>query len=199
MRSLELIVDVDDVIRPFVDEVVKKYNSLSGENRKVSEITSWEISNHLPMIKNFYDFVHLYKNELLLLPGVLPAVKNSLKELRDDDHKIIIATHQFHGLEGLTLGYLYKNNIPYDSIFFGQDKSILRGDVMIDDKVRNLQKFGYKNPGAKLILMGKPWNKDWKEMEPYIAPKGIIQYNNIVRVNTFRDALYRINEYAERK
>lgn len=178
---MNIVVDVDDVLRNFVPTVVSKYNELYNTKYTIEDITTWDIASCLPELGNIYKFIQEYSGELLLLSKPIPKSLETLDSLHDLCN-ITIATHQFKGLEGVTLGWLYKNNVKYNNIFFGRDKFMLKGDIIVDDKVSNVQKFVYNNPGSKGFLMDKPWNR--YEFNPYKN-----HYLNIERIKYLNQVL----------
>lgn len=190
---MHLIIDCDDVLRDFVSGVIKTYNEQNKTNKTLEDITDWEITKNLTQIENFYDFVMKNQTEILLFSEPLPNAKETMQKFKEDGHKITIATHQFYGTEGQTLGWLYKNNIPYDNLCFIKDKYLLRGDVMIDDKLSNLMKFAIHNRPSLSVVVDKPWNKEVKQ--PYISSDGIREYVNVFRVKGIMGARNLLNKY----
>lgn len=194
MKRLSVVVDVDDVLRPFAQNVINCYNEEYGKNMKLEDIVGWEFIKHAPEIKDFETFVSKYRGELLILSKPYNLARDFMVRLRDRGYRVTIATNQFKSVQGCTYTWLEKNDIPYDNLFFGKDKYLIRGDIMLDDKFRNLQKFKVRNRGSLALLMDKPWNR---EVPPtYTDDSGIKEYINLVRVKDLSDAYKHIRRYA---
>jgi 5'(3')-deoxyribonucleotidase len=193
---MNIIVDVDDVLRDFAGAVLEQYNAIHNDNKTIDDLVQWEHDKCLPKMGNFYDFIMQYRKMVLYYAKPLPGATTVMNRL-SEKNRLVIATHQFSSLEGLTLDWLKKNYIPHDAIFFGKDKYLLRGDVMIDDKYTNLLKFKRYNPGSMPVLMDKPWNQDPPAF--FKDDDGITQYMRLVRVKDMNQAHEMINEHAKYK
>lgn len=154
---MNICVDVDDVIRDFVPEVVREYNMQHGTHYNINQVIAWEVKETLPKMGDFRDWI--FKNYTVLLNA--PPIKGSIETLKElkkmNNINIYIATNQFKGLEALTVKWLNMHDVPYDGLFFSRNKFMLNGDVLIDDKIGNLEKFN-----GRKILIDKPWNQSYQ-------------------------------------
>lgn len=58
-----------------------------------------------------------------------------------------------------TLEWLKYYEIPHRNVFFADEKQLLPGDILIDDTIKNLEKFS--DTGRRAIAIARPWNIFW--------------------------------------
>jgi 5'(3')-deoxyribonucleotidase len=89
-----------------------------------------------------------------------------LEALRDAGHKLILITHRPAMALQDTLEWVtfYFKGVPLDGFHFlsnGEDKSTIEWDLLIDDKVENIE--DAVRAGRRAILFDQPWNRDFDE------------------------------------
>lgn len=103
-----------------------------------------------------------------------PDARESMEALKRQGHRLHIITDRTFGTnnhsEVLTKEWLEKYEIPYDSLTFSADKTIVITDIMLDDKIENY--LDLKEAGCYAVLYDRPWNQ----------PK-----NGEVRVGSFKE------------
>lgn len=155
-------IDVDNVLRDNLGEMVKLYNEHFNENKDVSDITNYKTEIMFPKIEEETGqtssnwFFQEHSNELFVEAKPFDNVADDIKKLKEFG-KIVIVTYQKTDLnKKQTIEWLAKNNIEYDSIVFTKDKSIVDCDYFIDDNDWNFQ-----NCTAEYgALITAPYNKD---------------------------------------
>jgi 5'(3')-deoxyribonucleotidase len=162
--SLPLVVgvDVDDVLRETNKrsiELFRKYRDPHFE-KTFEEIKEWNIQ---PFFNHHEDIHHfLFREngpELFSTAKPMEGAKEAIGKLKELGHTILIVSHQVPGMEKHTLKWLSEHKIPYDGCYFGFQKHLVRCDVLIDDKIENLESM----PDETIkICFSRPWNKDWK-------------------------------------
>lgn len=159
-----LLIDVDGVLRRFVDKAVEVYNNLYGERVAVREVKEFELHLTLRKLKDISGTVRfIEENGRQLFEDSLPypEVPEVMRRLHKQ-HRIHIVTSQFPGLETHTLNWLKKFDIPYHEISFTSKKSFVIGDFFLDDKLKNLQQYSEAWRGlATVVSVKRPWNLDW--------------------------------------
>lgn len=75
------------------------------------------------------------------------------------DHSLHIVTHRTIGERGVqnTMEWLFEKQIPYDTITFSRDKTIVKTDLFIEDNVDNF--LALEEAGVQAVLMDRPWNQ----------------------------------------
>jgi 5'-nucleotidase len=150
------IVDVDDVCALLSDIwILDRYNKDYNDNLTLEKITEWSTDKFVKPecgIK-IYDY--------LLIPELYDEVKpregsiEGVKELRKMGYRVVFATSTPEPVRGRKLRWLTdwgyeptRNN--YIEI---EDKSLLRGDIMFDDRYDNVAGFC-----GVACLLTRPWN-----------------------------------------
>jgi uncharacterized HAD superfamily protein len=149
-------VDVDGVLRNIYEPYISIYNSIHNTNHIVSDIVEYSINSILDKEKPREFFMKHYKK----IFGDAKPYENVeyLNKLKEEGHKIQIVTAQYKGLESITLDWLHKNNIEYDSIHFTHNKEDVIGDVFVDDYIYHLN----RSKCNRIICMDRPYNQKWK-------------------------------------
>lgn len=91
-----------------------------------------------------------------------PNVREAFDRLRAAGHTIHIITDRSFGREGAseaaTRGWLDRHGLRFDSLHFTADKTIVKVDAMVDDKLANYD--ALDAAGVNVWLHKRPWNKD---------------------------------------
>lgn len=159
---MKIGIDVDGVLRNIAGKIIELYNSEYNANIQYNEIKDYKMEDIVGMntdefmMKYFFELGH----EVFEKSNVIGNPTESLINLKNNGHDIHIITHQFKGLEAYTIRWLINNEIPYDSITFSEDKSIVNVDLFVDDKVENLQRVQFFGNAISLCF-DQPWNKNF--------------------------------------
>jgi hypothetical protein len=92
-----------------------------------------------------------------------PWAKDALEYLAVRGHSLHIVTDRRFGTtpkvsEDITREWLYQHGIPYDSLTFSADKTVVPTDVFIEDKPANYDALWHA--GTKCYMVTRPWNQD---------------------------------------
>lgn len=90
-----------------------------------------------------------------------PGAVEGVQALKDRGHSVHILTDRSFGnlSPQNTIEWLKENEVPFDTITFSADKTILQADLLIEDRDRNylaVEAAGNATP----VLMTRPWNLD---------------------------------------
>lgn len=89
-----------------------------------------------------------------------PGAVETLHKLREDGHTLHIMTFRtFPGAVRNTDGWLAKHNVPFDSLSFTKDKTIVPVDIMIEDNVDNAR--ALQKAGTLAVIVDRNWNQEW--------------------------------------
>jgi len=158
MRRTTIKLDVDGVLRDCVTPLLDIYNKKHDDNVKYSEIKGWDIGQYLKKDEEYKNYFTKYPEQIFRdAPMYNPNTVEILKSIQEK-YKIHITTSQFKGLEGHTVTWLHKHNIPYDYLSFAKDKNVVTGDILVDDGVHNLEASNTETN----ICFTQPWNSEWK-------------------------------------
>ena len=157
-----VLLDMDDVITNCLRSAVKNYNEENGTNFNYKDCDTWNLADFLGTDRE--TVLKLFREEgffenLTPKPGSVGAINKLIKSTLYDIY-IITATSDDDGSELVEKIRWFKNYIPnFDTkrIISCKDKYIIRGDVLVDDKVENLDDC---NNYMQCILMDSPTNQD---------------------------------------
>ena len=173
---MTILCDIDNVLNNFSFSLLEKLNVRDGTNYDYEDISHygwfeehfenpWEPTQDM----FFWDFTYYYTDAL-----------STLQDFVKQGHKVYLVTAS-HFSD--TLGYkintlldLVDNNLINEkNIIVAQDKTIIKGDVLIDDCYENIRDFC--RAGGNCILFTQPWNRrytwpwktnDWNKIKNII-------------------------------
>lgn len=162
-----LFIDVDDVCAQLGVEWLGRYNKDYNDRVQVSDLTNWAIDRFVKCGNKIYRYLDdptLYDN-VKVTKGALEGVK----ALRKMGHRVAFATSTPMSTAGRKFQWLKDNGFEPTIKDYVElnDKSLLRGDFLFDDRFDNV--VGFEGHG---ILLTRPWNKNetylkrvnnWKE------------------------------------
>lgn len=95
------------------------------------------------------------------LMGGYPAVEH-LRRLRDAGHTIHVITNRSFGShpgrsQSATASWLQLWNVPYETLTFAADKTIIATDYFIEDNADNY--LALEKAGCEAVLIDRPWNR----------------------------------------
>lgn len=157
---MRILLDMDDTICSLVPKWVYYYNKKYGTHYKIEDIKAWELPGDWRLWEEILKEESFYRD----LPWTHPNNPESIRRLAELGHDVGIATSAVSG-EAAKGKYMWCHThlvIPgiirgMDRVWIGRDKSWLKGDMLVDDNVDNLNKF----PGVG-VCMDQPWNQDWE-------------------------------------
>lgn len=162
---MRIVLDQDEVICSWVARILEWYNHDYGTSFTRQDVTDyWAMENILgpqgkPFIRSCMRYPEFYR-DLDPMPGAIDGVK----KLIDAGHDVVIATAippsagiAFHGkLEWIRRNMPFFNTKNFIAI---QRKSLLDGDILVDDGPHNIKEWIEKGAGEAWVF-DSPWNKD---------------------------------------
>lgn len=183
MQSNTILLDVDGVVADTHLEWYAKYNADYNDDLTPKRVTSWNLHEFVKPEcgKKIYEY---------LVPSLYDNVKPAAGALEYVNYartfyRVIFVTSVYHEA-GAKFKWLNNHKFfdgvehPKMDYVEASDKSIIRGDMLVDDGLHNLVTFsGYK------VVFDQPWN--------HAAPDGI------ERVMNFKELTYLTMSSAWRK
>jgi 5'(3')-deoxyribonucleotidase len=82
-----------------------------------------------------------------------------LHSLREHGHTVHIVTHRTIGSKAqqATVDWLSREGFEWDSLTFSEDKTIIKTDIFIEDKVENF--LDLEESGVRSFIMDRAWNQ----------------------------------------
>jgi len=183
MKTLTILVDMDDTIVELLPVWVKHLNLAHNFNILPDEITDWKIGRFFPSISQEQVFFPLYNDDFWKEVKPKLGAVEYLRQLIDDGHTIYIVTSSFCDTLSQKMKYAIYPHFPYlswDNIIVTSNKQMIRGDILVDDGVHN------HDGGAHFgILMDTPHNRYFDN-----------EAQGIIRVQAWPEVYYIINNIA---
>lgn len=158
-------IDVDGPLYDFGASMKEYLMSLGWHGPKLTDPEHWDFHvawgmDKKEFYKHFADGVDA--GVVFIHGSVDPDALKILKRLRRRKYdKVNIVTHR--GKIGKlseynTVTWFRREKIPYDTITFAADKTVVNNDVFIEDNMANFT--ALRETGVSAFLIDKPWNQD---------------------------------------
>ena len=150
-----VLCDIDDVMWDFIPHMVAWYNRLSSEKIKVEDFKDWDVSKVVP--KSRLDIFWSIPTWQTFWDEIEPRFGASEHtRMLTEDYQLYFVTATKLGICDHKINKFLKlfGWIEPNQIIICRDKSMIRGDLLIDDAYHQLKDF----PGKK-ILVTKSCNK----------------------------------------
>ena len=183
MRKLVVMFDIDDVLWHLVPKWIETINNRHGTNVQPDEVTDWEIEQFFPSLTRTQVFAPIIEDWFWdTLQPTEDAVK-ILSKIHKDGHKIKLITATDYRNVTVKVNKILSlfPVITWNDITITADKQSIRGDVLVDDRPKNLIGGDYHK-----ILMSIPHNKAFDA-----------KAHGIDRVNTLTEAYEIIKQLAK--
>lgn len=183
--SLRVGWDLDGIIYDFTeavrDFIVKRYGF---KREELPDPAGWNTWESWPMSKDqfFAFFREGVEAKCIWLYGAPDAAGlATMFRQREQGHTIHIVTHR-NGLgpAGMTstVEWLDAYGVPYDTLTFAKDKTVVPVDVFIEDNVDNA--LALRAAGVVSVLMTRPWNVSDERAEHVLRVDTFGQFQDIV-------------------
>lgn len=169
---------MDDVLEELVEEWIKQLNITYGKHVKFSDVTRWDFSNTFGDLTPKELYSPFKDGTIWERLSPTEGSEECLSKLKDDGHEIYVVTASHYSEIRPKIKWLLREFpfvFSWDHVIIANKKSMIKGDVIIDDAIHNLT-----DPDIVKIVYDKPWNRipDDKEL-------------GLIRAYTWED-IYRI-------
>lgn len=180
---MKILIDLDDTVWDLLSVWVFYLNKIYNLDVKVSDIKEWDMKKTFTTLSNEQiieplTWMSLWDN-ITPFPGSVECVK----ELSFDNDVYFVTATDYRNI-GFKVDLL-RRHFPFISInnlIIAQNKDMILGDILIDDKVDNLKN---RNRG---ILITSTFNKN----------ADISSFPNIIRLDDWLKILYYIKNYINK-
>ena len=173
-KDFIILVDMDDTIENLKEAWVNRLNSMYGYSINFNDITEWDMCKAFTTLTSHQIFEPLFSNNFWEHVTPKKDAMIYLKKLYDEEFTKAL--------------FPYFPFISSDDIIICKDKWLIKGDILIDDAIHNLEKFsGYK------VLLTAPHNKLIKEDDTIFRATNwqqIYSYIELCYAGTFIDNLF---------
>ncbi len=179
-----ILVDADGVLEDLTEKWVLYLNELYGTNVKYEDIKEWDMTKDFPMLTREQIYETEIEERLYERLEPLPGARECLEKLIDRGHRIFVVTStpfQVIKVKFERAIFRFYPFLTWKDVIIASDKKMIKGDVLIDDGVHNLEGGEYRK-----ILMDAPYN------ESYDA-----EGNGMVRVKNWEEIYAAVLKFEE--
>ena len=183
MRKLTILVDMDDVLNNLVESWIHYLNERYSTNVSVEDVLSWDITKAFPTlsIDDIYAPSHIDE----FWETVKPNIDNIeyLNQIINDGYKVVLVTASKYQTiyKKFEMFFKYCPYLSWDDVIVTSQKQMIKGDVLIDDGIHNLEGGDYLK-----FLIDRPHNRYFD------ADK-----NGIKRIKSIKEGYALIQQYPE--
>ena len=160
---MKIGVDIDDVLYPWYRTAHEVCEEVGITNGKTP--TTWQVQDDYGCsLEEWIEALSeaTVSGRLYEAPP-FPGVLRSLERLVEAGHEVHLITARGwlqHGpvIKGHTIRWLWNWEVPYTSLTFARDKTILRADVFVDDHPKNWAALWAAD--LPCFLVQQTWNHD---------------------------------------
>ena len=173
---MTILDDMDDTIEQLLKAWVDRANEKLHRNVALDDITGWNVAAPYPGISRGEIYGVTYEPGFWSGVEPMPGAAEALKHFMDEGHEIFIVTateieHVEEKMKGLLFRYF--PFLSWSQVIITCRKQMIRGDVLIDDGIHNLEGGDYQK-----ILFTAPHNRYYDA-----------ERNGMIRVNTWQEAV----------
>lgn len=178
MSNITVLCDVDGVVADLHKEWLRRYNEDYNDTLTMDMITDWEITKFVKPECGSKIFDYWKDQTFYAWVDPIPGAVNGVEVLRSRGHRVVFVTSCADGTVDQKVNWLRAQKLitnkygPGPDFVAASDKGLIRGDVLIDDHLRNLE----AAPELDTILFDQPWNAhadserhDWEGILAYIS------------------------------
>ncbi len=183
MKKVTILLDMDDVLQDLVGCWVSEINSKFGTHVRSEEITEWDFSKFFPELSKEELFSVIHAPEIWEKVKPIPGAYEILSRLISEDYKVLIVTAAYYFTVGPKIKHFLSMYpfLKWTDIIIAYDKSVISGDIMVDDGIQNLEA-----TSCKKILFDRPHNRSYDA-----------EANSMIRVKTWDDVYEAIKKLTK--
>ena len=153
---MRVLLDLDEVINTMTHHWIETLNCIYGTTVKFNDIKEWDMKEAFPTLteEEIYNPLNLqaFWNGVKVMDGAKEGINNLLSL----GHEIYIVTSAHPDTIKWKAEWLQRElpEIPWSHVIVANNKSLIKGDILVDDGLHNLCDGEYIK-----ILFDKPWNR----------------------------------------
>ena len=171
---MTILIDMDDTIEFLLKAWVSGVNKKYGRNVSCEDVTSWDVSSAFPGLTHEQVYAVPLEQGFWKTVEPIPGAAEAIQRFMDAGHEVFIvtATPYESVTEKMTeVLFRYFPFLTWKQLIITSRKQLIRGDVLIDDGVHNLEGGDYVK-----ILMTAPHNRNYDA-----------EANGMIRVQTWAE------------
>lgn len=180
MKRPRVLLDVDGVLADFLEASLTVIKNLSGKTYTIDDFKTWDLFETVPRAfeQPFYDAVNRpgWCRALQVYPGAIEGVR-ALRQVSD----LYVVTSPLNHVPTWTHereAWLHEHfGIPHKQVVHTSAKYLCLGDLLIDDRPANIEKWEAEHPNGRGLLWDQPYNhgsnagirvKDWNDVQKFV-------------------------------
>lgn len=160
---MTVLYDLDGTMADLMTPWIKAYNEDFKDNLKTSEIIDWDIKKFIKQEARTKIFKYINEPDFYKKVKPINPIIEQAKSFILKGDLVGVCTSCSNNIEMIKskLWWLHKyaNFIPKANIMFVDNKGLARGDLLIDDRVKNIEDFLLSNPNSRGIIIPQPHNE----------------------------------------
>ena len=180
---MRILVDMDDTIERLLEELVNRANRKYHQNVAVEDVTDWAIAPAFEGITKRQILDAMNAPGFWLDVEPIPGAAEALKHFMDEGHEVYIvtATEPEHVTDKMRdLLFRCFPFLSWKQVIITCNKQLIRGDVLIDDGIHNLEGGDYRK-----ILFTAPYNRNYDA-----------EANDMIRVSSWDEIIRIVDSMA---
>lgn len=154
-----ILVDMDDTIELLLEAWLERVNTLYDRNVTAEEIIDWDVSKAYPGLTKNQVYDVILENDFWKTVKPIPGAIEGLRHFISTGHEVYLVTATpYESVTGKMRDHIFRYFpfISWDHIIITANKQLLKGDILIDDGVHNLEGGDYTK-----ILVDAPYNRSY--------------------------------------
>ena len=164
-KEKTILCDVDGVLADFTGALLDQ----CGTVVKPSDINNWDLFSMLEPDCRAKAFKILQNSEFWRNLPVFPHAQEAVEDLRRKGRVLFVTSPwansttgwECHGWGYARAHWLREHfSTPSADLIIAYSKGYVRGDILIDDRFKNISEWSTMNPNGRAYLMRRPHNRD---------------------------------------
>lgn len=162
--SKKILLDVDGVFARFVEDILDQ----SGCPLKPEEINDWQMFEMMTPDVQERAFDIMTKEKFWREMSLYPFAKEMVKEFQKVGDVFFLTAPYARNPQGWLCkewGWARQQwlqehfGFTFDKIIMSYSKGVVQGDILIDDRMKNIEEWKKENPDGKAFLVEKPYSQ----------------------------------------
>lgn len=171
LKKLVCLFDMDAILVNLSSKWVAAFNKEHGKNLTKGDVVKyWHMAKHdgLKEIGEVALNRYLYEDGFFLDLEPLPGALEAVEAIHNLGHKVyIVSSPSWPGTSAQDKISWVRRHLPFINkrkIFLCHEKSMVKGDVFVDDSPDNLKLYRREWPEAKIMTIAYPYNESAKDL-----------------------------------
>ena len=166
IQNKTILLDVDGVLADFVGSLLKE----CGTDLLEANIDEWDMFSMMKSEHRAKAFKTMEDSSFWRNLPLMPHAQHQVEDFRRNDNKVIFVTSPWgsdtkgwecHGWGHARAHWLREHfNASFRDVIIANQKQYVQGDLLIDDRYKNIMDWADMNQDGQGWLVERPYNKD---------------------------------------